>query len=272
MLEKEERSNQVKSVKKALLILEELSLAGQLSVKELSLRLSLDKATIHRLLSTLKDCGYVNQNKNNRNYANSMKIFAMGTRVMEKAGLKQAARPFVEELAEKTGETVNLSARSGGDVIYIDKIESSSTIKVGISIGTSVPGYCTGMGKAVLAYLPAEEQKNALADVVYRKYTANTADNQEVLLQRLEKVRAAGFSMDDEEFVEGLISFGAPIFDFYGMPVGAISVSCPKYRFDQALHEDIYAHLVMDMAEKISLELGYLSSRDLLTSSTAEKR
>lgn len=114
---KEEKSNQVKSVKKALLILEELSLAGELSVKELSARLSIDKATVHRLISTLRSCGYLNQNKSNRNYVNSMKIFAMGTKVMETTGLKQAARPFVEQLAQKTGETVNLSARAGSDVI-----------------------------------------------------------------------------------------------------------------------------------------------------------
>ncbi|MBR0596719.1 IclR family transcriptional regulator [Sinanaerobacter chloroacetimidivorans] len=252
-----DKSNDVKSIRKAFLIMEELDMAGELSLGDLSERLSMDKATVHRLVTTMKNAGYINQNKENKKYSNSLKLLAMGNRVMEKTGLKHIARPYIEDLAEKSGETINLSVRVGSNVIYIDKIESNSTIKVGITVGTSVPGYCTGMGKAVLAFLPEDELKELMKPVSYEKFTRHTAENYEELQEKLQKVREDGYSMDDEEYVDGLISFGAPIFDYHGNPIGAISVSCPKYRFEESTHLTAYSRFVVETANKISKQLGY---------------
>lgn len=252
-----DKSNIVKSILKAFTIMEELDSAGELSLGDLSERLSMDKATVHRLISTIKYAGYVNQNQDNKKYSNSLKLLAMGNRVMEKTGLKHIARPFLEDLAEKTEETINLSIRVGSNVIYIDKIESSSTIKVGISIGTSVPGYCTGMGKAVLAYLPEEELNQIMKNVNYEKFTKHTAENLQDLKEKLYEIKNNGYSMDDEEYVDGLVSFGAPIFDYHGNPIAAISISSPKFRYEKNKHFEIYTRLVVETAYKISKQLGY---------------
>jgi IclR family KDG regulon transcriptional repressor len=257
MILKKEKSNAVKSVLKALMILDELNKADELSLGELSQRLSIDKATVHRLVNTLKEAGYVNQNKENKKYFNSFKLFEIGSRAIGKTGLRKVARPYLEELASITKETVNLGVRTDTRILYIDKIESNSTIKVGLDIGTSVPSYCSGMGKTILAFTALDELGSILDQIDYRQYTENTITDREKLLEALKDIRNTGYSIDDEEFVEGLICFGAPVFDYSGHILAAISVACPKYRYDKEKHMEMYCRLVKETAERISEDLGY---------------
>ena len=255
--ESDEKSNSVKSVMKAFLIMEELDKYGELSIGELSDRLLMDKSTVHRLINTIKDAGYINQNPNNRKYANSLKLLAMGNRVMDKTGVKHISRPVMEELAEKTGETVNLGVRVGNKIFYIDKLESSSTIKVGLGIGTSVPCYCSGLGKAILAYTPDAERRTILDRASFEAFTEKTITDIALLQNELQRVKKEGYSIDDEEYLIGLICFGAPIFDYHGDPIAAISVSCPKYRYDPDQHRALYGKLVTEASERISRMLGF---------------
>lgn len=252
-----QRSNYVKSVLKAFSILEELDYAGELSLGDLSDRLSMDKATVHRLVSTVKHAGYVNQNKDNKKYSNSLKFLAIGNRVMEKTGIKNIARPYIEELSDKTGETVNLGVKVDDRIIYIDKIESSSTIKVGLDIGTSLPIHCTGIGKAFLPFLPEEEIEDILDHTVYEKFTKYTIEDKDAIKDVLKATKERGYSIDDEEYVIGLICFGAPIFDYHGSPIAAVSVSCPKYRYVESKHLEMYSKYTLDAALKISRQMGY---------------
>lgn len=256
-----DKSNTVKSVIKAFMIMEELDKSGELSIGDLSERLDMDKATVHRLISTVREVGFVCQNPDNKKYSNSLKLLAMGNRVVDKTGIKHVSRPIVEELAEKTGETINVGIHVGNKIIYIDKLESSSTIKVGLGIGVSVPSYCSGLGKAMLAFTAEEELTQILDGISFKKYTDSSITDRSMMLGELRKTRARGYSVDDEEYVIGLICIAAPIFDYHGNPVAAISVSSPKYRFDQSRHLRLYSGLVTDAARKISKQLGHRANR-----------
>lgn len=253
----DEKSNSVKSVVKAFLLMEELDKSGEMSIGDLSERLEMDKATVHRLLNTMKDAGYINQNPDNKKYANSLKLLAMGNRAIEKTGVRHIARSYMEELSEKTGETINLGMRVENKIIYIDKIESRSTIKVGLGIGVSVPSYCSGLGKAILAFTPADELERLMDSIVFEKFTANSITEKERFLGELEKIRKNGYAVDDEEYVDGLMCFAAPIFDFHGNPIASISVSCPKYRYDPNRHLAFYTGLTVEAAGRISEMMGY---------------
>lgn len=255
--DKDDNSNNVKSVIKAFLIMEELDKAGELSIGDLSERLLMDKATVHRLINTIKDSGYVNQNLDSKKYSNSLKLLAMGNRVMDKSGVKHIARPYVEELAEKTGETINLGVRVGNKIIYVDKLESSSTIKVGLGIGTTVPSYCSGLGKAILAFTLEDELEEVLDSISFEKYTDGSITDRVLLNEEFKRIRERGYALDDEEYVIGLICIAAPIYDYHGNPVAAISVSSPKYRYDPNKHLTFYSSLVTEAAQKISRQLGY---------------
>jgi IclR family KDG regulon transcriptional repressor len=254
---KEDRSNQVKSVTKAFLIMEELDRSGELSVSDLSERLCMDKATVHRLLNTIKASGFVVQNPENKKYSNSLKLLAMGNRVMGRLGVKQIARPYLEELSEKTGETINLGSLVDNRIIYIDKILSSSTIRVDLGVGVTVPVYCSGMGKVILAFTPVSQLDGILDSIRFEQYTANTITDRSRLLEEFARIRKDGFAVDDEEYIEGLVCFGAPIFDFDGIPVAAVSISCPKYRYDPVKHLKLYVGLVAEAGRNISTMMGY---------------
>ena len=252
----EEKSNSVKSVTKALLIMEELDKSGELSIRDLSERLLMDKATVHRLINTVKAAGFVNQNPDNKKYSNSLKLLAMGNRVMGKLGVKHIARPYMEALSEKTDETINLGSRVDDRIIYIDKLESSSTIRVDLGVGVSVPSYCSGLGKAILAFMP-EAELAEINSVNFEQFTDHTIVERDALLEEFEKIRRNGYSVDDEEYVDGLVCFGAPIFDFHGYPIAAISIACPKYRYDAERHLKLYTGLVLDAAGSISKMMGF---------------
>lgn len=257
--EKEGKTNSVKSVLKAFLIMEELDKSGELSIGDLSERLKMDKATVHRLINTIKEAGYVDQNPDNKKYSNGLKLLAIGNRVMDKMGVKHISRASIEELSEKTGETANLGVRVGNKIYYIDKLESNSTIKVGQSIGTNVPCYCSALGKAILAFTDEVVVRDILDGVIFERYTDNSIADKTVFLEELKRIKERGYSVDDEEYVVGLICIGAPIFDYHGSPIAAISVSIPKYRYDENLHLPVYSKLVMEEAQKISKRLGYKS-------------
>ncbi len=255
--ERKEKNSSVKSVLKAFKIIEELDNCGELSLGELSNRLSMDKATVHRLINTIKEAGYVNQSKEDKKYSNSYKLFVMGNKVVKRTGIKKVARPYLEKLADRAQETVNLGVRADNKIIYIDKIESNSTIKVRLDIGTSVPIYCSGLGKALLAYDSKQEITKYINNTCFEKFTEKSIINKSRFLEELSNVRINGFSFDDEEYVEGLICFGAPIFDFHGSPIAAVSVACPKYRYDESKHLELYSELILETAREISMQLGY---------------
>ncbi len=251
-----ERSNLVKSVLKALVLLEVLAQNGELSIGELNEHLGWDKSTIHRLLSTLKVKEYVQQNTENQKYRAGIKMFEMGNQVVDRLGFRRQCQPYLESLATVTKETVNLAVRDGKDIIYIDKIESSATIKVDLAIGKRLPMYCTGLGKAILAQMPEAEVLQILRLETMIALTPKTLTTVQSIQEQLELIRKRGYSLDDEEYVEGLICVAAPIRNYRGEVMAAISIAVPKYRFEEGQKTLQYTEKVAETAKKISAELG----------------
>ncbi len=250
--------NSVKSILKAFAIIETLNEAGPLSISELSQALQMDKGTVHRLINTVRQAGYVIQNPETKKYANSIKLFEIGQKVVTRTGLYDLARPHIEALAQATGESINLGIVKDNEIIYIDKKEGMSTIKVGIKIGTSIPMYCTGMGKAVLAFMRPSIRDEIISRIQYVRYSVNTPMDQKKVEQELEDSRQKGYSMDNEEYVNDLISFGAPIFGYKGEPVAAISISFPKSRFTEEYARE-FPEMVKKAAADISRQMGYIA-------------
>lgn len=250
-----ERSNLVKSVIKALDLMEVLAGKGELSIGELNDHLGWDKSTIHRLLSTLREKGYVQQNSQNQKYRAGIKMFEIGNQVVERLGFRRQCQPYLESLAAMTKETVNLAVRDGKDIIYIDKIESSATIKVDLAVGKRLPMYCTGLGKAILAHMPEQEALKILQSESMIAHTPKTLVTLEAIQEQLALIRQKGYSLDDEEYVEGLVCVAAPIRNHRGEVMAAISIAVPQYRFDEGERTLHYTQKVAETAGKISSEL-----------------
>lgn len=134
-------------------ILELLVKVGETGVTDLGREKGLNRSNVHRILSTFEFLGYVEKNPRNRQYRPSLRLFELGNLVIQKNGLLKVAHPFLEKLGEKFGETNNLGILDRGEVIYIDKVESSEALRMDLAIGRRVPAYRTALGKILLAGL-----------------------------------------------------------------------------------------------------------------------
>lgn len=258
-IEDTHKSNSVKSVDKALSIIDSLSDFDELSLGDISQIMKLDKATSHRLIGTLKNAGYIDQNPLNKKYSLSYKLFEIGNKIIDKKGLRKIAEPFIEDCSRQVGETVNLGIRNKGNIIYIDKIESHETIKVGLHIGKKIPLYCTGLGKVILAFYSKEEFDGIITSSDFIMFTKHTVKDKDQLESQLKRIREDGYFIDNEEYIDGLVCIAAPIFDHQRHPIAAISISVPKYRYDTKENKEEYTELITETAKKISEKFGYKS-------------
>jgi len=234
------RLEHVQSVERTFAIIETLKERGALGVAELAAQLSLDRSTVHRLLATLRYLGYVNQDPETLKYSNSLKFFDIGNSVQRSFGLAVTARPFMKVLADETGEGVNLAVLQSYCMVYIEKIESSATISVNVPLGAFIPAYCTGLGKMLLSGLPNEEIRAVFSGsdeqavrgrtsdhLKLRRYTPSTIVSVDALCAELDRIRQRGWSIDDEEYVEGLYCMAAPVRNSSGGIAAAMSVAVP---------------------------------------------
>ena len=246
----------VKSVLKALDIMEVLDEEADLGVSEIARRLDMEKSTVYRLINSLKLRGYVQQNPDNNRYSNGFRLFEMGNNVVKNMGLRKQVFPFLKELSQRTGEAVNFAIRDGKYVVYLDKIESNATIKVDLIVGKKMPMYCTGLGKVLLAFVPAEKVMELLADDVFEHFTPNTHKDLSSLMTDLAQIREQGYGWDNEEYMEGLVCIAAPVYGIEGQIVAALSAALPKFRYESSpeKYKEAEGHVV-EVAQKLTKAL-----------------
>lgn len=249
----------VHSVGKALTILEALSKAEEMGVSELSRELGLGKATIYRILTTLRFHGYVEQTSTEK-YKLNFRLFEIGNRVVNRIGIRKTAHPYLEQLAAATKETVNLAVLDNYTVMYIDRIESREQLRLGLDVGTRFPAFCTGLGFAILAFKSPDAVDSLLEQTVqagqFVKHTERTVNDLGFIKQQLAMIKEQGYSLDDEYYLPGIRCLAAPVFNHFGQVKAAISVSGPVMR----MTDDTIAALIpmiKDTAQRISAQLGY---------------
>lgn len=248
----------IRSVDRAFSVLETLSLhSGSLSLTELSQRLDLHPSTTHRLLTSLVQLGYVNQDPSTKEYSLGMKVLEISSGLDMVSNLKLIARKHLLELAREVGETVNLVVLDGSEALIIDRVESTQTLKYSVPIGTRLPLYCTAAGKALIAFQPEETINEQLQDEL-EVMTVNTIVDRYQLTKELEHVRAQGYAIDNEEREIGVRCAAAPIRDHLDNVIASISTSGPSRRMTPQYLAQV-GNLVIETADAISSELGYLS-------------
>lgn len=246
----------VQSIDRALSIVEEIARAGQdLGVTELARRLSLNKSTVHRLLSTLESRGYVEQNHETGRYGLGLKILELGSSAANRLALRDIARPVLEQLSRDLGEAVNLVVLSGGEAVYIDKVETETMIRMHFQLGKRSPLHCTAAGKVLLAH-QGQPVERVLREAELKRYTPNTITRVDRLAQHLAEVRQRGYAVDDEEQELGVRCVAAPVWDQEGRVAAAVSVSGPILRVTSERVPQIVAALT-DATARISRRLGY---------------
>jgi IclR family transcriptional regulator, KDG regulon repressor len=169
--------------------------------------------------------------------------------------LREVARDPMQRLGDLTGETIHLSVYDEPHVVYIDKIESTFPIRMYSRVGARAESYCTGVGKALVAFLSDYEFEWYLRKVSFTRYTPNTITSAKGLREEIARIRTQGYALDLEEHEEGVRCAAAPVFGLDGRVAGSISVAAPVFRKSE---DDIraLAPAVMEAARQISDNLG----------------
>lgn len=244
------------SLDKALSILELVLDQGRdLSITEISQRLGMGKGTVHRILSTLKEHKLFQQDSNTKMYGLGVRTLEIGAAPKREKYLRKAMAPFMMDLYERCGETVNAAVWEYNEIRYIHRLESAEMLRISTPAGARFPGYCAATGKIFLSYLSNEDirqiygRKNA-----FKKYTKRTIDCVDDLIADIEKVRIKRVAFDDEEALLGVYCVAAPVLNSKGECVASISISVPKNRVSSSICST-FTKLVAETARKITSSL-----------------
>ena len=239
---------------KGLKVLETLEAAENASsLTEIAHRLRESQTVVFRLLKTLAEHGYVQQDAATKRYTLGLRLWEMGARAAGRTGLVEAARPALKWLTSVTGQTSALVVLRDTDVLYVDVVEGLEPLRFYADLGARAPAYATASGKAMLAHradlVPGVVRKGL------RRLAPGTITRPADLRRRLADIRRTGLSINRGERRDDIAAVAAPIFDARGECVASISISGPRTRFDDTLEE--FAKHVRKASDEISLKLGY---------------
>jgi IclR family acetate operon transcriptional repressor len=245
----------IQAIERAVAILNAFSAEDpELGVTELAGRLGLHKSTVHRFMVNLEAAGLVERTRSAR-YRLGLRIFELGGLVMQRMNLWDEALPFLEGLVRDTGETGHLAVLDGGEAIYIERVEARRALRIPSAVGRGYPAHATNLGKVLLADLAADRLRELVGDGPLGAFTPHTITDPTELEAELERIRAQGFAVDNEEYDEGLRCIGAPIYDHSGRAVAALGIGGPVTRITPERVDEL-AELVMAAARGLSRRLG----------------
>ncbi|MGD9530177.1 IclR family transcriptional regulator [Pseudonocardia sp.] len=247
------RDDAVRSVDRALSILQVIARSGPMGVSEIALAVGVHKSTAFRLLGTLEARGFVRQSHERGEYRLGQGVVQLAAGAAQHHDINVIARDVTQRLAETVGETVNTAIHDGTAVISIDQHIGPAAVSSINWVGRRGPLHATAAGKLFLAF-PDGDGFPAIP-VELGRFSEHTIVDHDQLAQDLEQVRARGWSLSSEEQEAGLIAVGAPVRDFAGVAVAAVVVSGPAYRLTADAVENIAKYTVA-AAEEISLRNG----------------
>ena len=182
------------------------------------------KATLHRIMQSLTSQGMLAYDEERHVYVPGMRLVRTARHAWNQSSLAPLAAPFLDTLASDVGETVHLAQMENGRVVFIDKRTPENGFKTMAVAGRRAPAHCTGVGKAMLAFMEEKRRAQALENQLYEPFTPATHTTPSTLLTELDAIRASGVAYDREEHEQGIVSIAAPIFDGYRRVIGALSI------------------------------------------------
>ena len=232
-----------------------------LGISDLARRLGLNRSTTHRYVGTLVALGYLQQDAGTRKYALGPRVLDLGFAALNSMELPAIARPHLQELSDETGHTVNMAILDTTEIVYVERVRSSragqAEIDLNLHVGSRLPAYCTSMGKALLAYLPAPEQQWVLKALELTRRGPNTVTDREALRAELERIREVGLAVNDEELASGLRSIAVGVRGGTGEVEAAINLAAHRTMVST---NDLIARFgpaLRRTADEISARAGY---------------
>ena len=254
-------ANLVQTIERTALILEILGQASDgMSLGGLSEKVELPKGTTHRLLASLAYFGFIRQDRVSKHYHLGFKLVELGNQLLSHIDLRKEAHPYLVELSDEVQEIVHLVVLDQDKALYIDKVDFYSRrggLQMVSRLGAKISLHCSAVGKAMLAFMDKSDAERIIQNIHFNRLTDNTITDPHELKKHLEKIRAEGYAIDNEENEKGVRCVGAPIFNETGEVVAAMSVSGPTTRMTFRKIDSILKSRVTETAMRISRKLGF---------------
>lgn len=247
--------NTIKSLDRAMEIFEYLSTDQGKALSQLATELGQSPATVYRVLVTLEARGLVEFDAEEQRWYIGARAFVIGARFLRRTSLVDRARPILRSLMNQTGETANLGIEKGGQVLFLNQVETHESIRAFFPPGTLSDMHASGIGKALLAFMAEDQFSRWLRGRAFEAYTTHTLVTSDALLKELSLTRARGYAIDAEEKNLGMRCVAAPVFDMSGEAVAGISVSGPATRMGVETTDRV-SQLVVDAAKALTASIG----------------
>jgi DNA-binding IclR family transcriptional regulator len=254
-----DHGHSVQSLERALDILEALSVHAPgegMGITEIAARVGMHKSTVHRLLATLVRRQYAEKSREGL-YRIGLKPIEIVSTHINSLELQTEARPYVAQITHELGLTSHLGVLEGDQVVYIERMDMYSGVRLYSQIGIRVPAWCSSLGKCLLSGFDRDGLDRTLANSSFNRFTPHTITSLADFHKEIKKVRSQGWAMDDREFDLNTRCIGAPIYDYRGEIISAISASGTPGILTRARVHEVAAYVV-EKATLISRSLGSL--------------
>ncbi len=225
------------SAERSLRLLTHLADEGRaLSLAELGAALALPKATVHRICTQLLESGFVARDINERDFIVGPALRKLALDTLNHGTVRGLRHEVLSDLVARVGETCNFTTLDGAGVLYLDRVEAQHPWRLTLEVGTHVPLHCTASGKLFLAYMEPTRRDAVIARLQLLRMTHNTLTEIDALRAECDQIAAQGYSLDREEFIDGLLAAAVPVRDADGEVRAGLAVHAPTSRMsvDQA--------------------------------------
>jgi DNA-binding IclR family transcriptional regulator len=226
-----------------------------LSLAEIANRSGLPRPTAHRMLAALREIGFIEQDARSGNYSLGIGLFELGSLALSNMDLLREAKPYMDRISRLAGESAHLGVFNGYDVIVVEREEPTERLARGLQPSEASPAYCTGVGKATLAFQRPEIIERVIAGGL-KPYTNHTITAPDRLREELAAIRARGYALDDCEHEIWVRCVAAPIRNASGQVFAALSVTGAADRMTDKKLADL-APLVVQTADTIARQIGF---------------
>lgn len=251
------KENTVQTLDRTFDIIELLATSPNgMGVTEIGRKLGLHKSTVYRLIKALVQRGYLEKDQSTGAYRIGLKFVEISSLHIQQIELKTEAIPFMRHLSELTGQVTHLAIMDETEVVYIEKIDVIQSLRMYSQIGKRIPVYCSALGKVLLSGQNSDYQKRIMKKIKYTQHTKNTIREESQFINELEKTKQRGWAVDNEEHELGIRCIAAPIKDFTGKVIAALSITGSKNTIVPE-KDQYYSELVVEAADNISRRLGF---------------
>jgi len=259
MNESENRTPKGSTVARVLDLLTAVTAAEQPTTPtELAEQLGIPKASAHRLCAALEEAGFIQSRLNARGLVAGPTLQRIALNTLARSDLYADHRVVLSRLSAEVGETCNLAIPDGAGMIYYDRVETHSPVRVQLQVGSRVPLHATASGKMYLSSLSAAKREHWVDSLNRQRFTSNTQVDRDALLEELKQIAARGYATDQEEYIDGMVALAVPVRDDGGKLYATLSFHAPSMRIPYARLTD-HLPAVLNASKNLSALLENLS-------------